>query len=1015
MFGKWSLIAWCSIVACLVSVNRPAAADDLEEVIQLEQVYQSQIEAFRYDEAEKVAKQMLAICERAFKDAPEHIAIALRDLARLYNNLARYSEAEPLQRRALEIYKKLNGLENQQTAVILSDLGQTYRGLARYAEAEKHFLQTLGIQERVLGKNHTEVSTTLDHLSMLYDDQARYADAEPLYRRALWIKEVGFGRDDPNLAYTLNNFAISYYNQARYAEAEPLLLRARKIREIAYGPDHPLVGDVLQNLALVYERQSRYAEAERLCQRGLKIVEKSFPPEHTKVSNAISNLALVYHGQGRFTEAEPLYLRTLKIEEKIYGPDHPEIAVTLNNIACLYLDLDRLAEAEPLHQRALKIRESTYAANHPAIAQSLWNLASICNLQKRYPEAEKLYDRTIKICEQNGSDPIRYHSALYGRADIRWETDHRDLALNDLQQALKIAEQMRTNFSGGESEHAEAFQGYTRTFEQMVTWQVELKNLDAALQAAERSRARSLVDQINLQGLDLLAGLDAKVAQALRNRDVRAGAAILALEKQLEVLADRKDLSDTQKTTEQNRLNTALKTAREEQVEAYNAIRNASPAYRMMVGRDFKPIELSTLHHLVKDQQGLLLQYFLGHDEGYLIVVAADAEPQILKLAVTPEQAASLGCDAGPLTAQRLKAALELKGKPLAEVFKQPSAREGDLAAAIDERMAQLWKLLIPENFQKALVDGKYKRLIIVPDGGLVNLPFDALVVEKNAEGSKYLLDVGPSIMSCPSSTLLFNLATREGKDFSSGASVDDGKLVLSVGDPIYAMGATRPQSGSVTEDLTPRARYSNIRGALKPLPFSGWEAEWVAENFNPAGLSTSKLTKGQATEQAVRANLAGRQIVHLACHGLTDQNYGNLFGALAFTPGKAGSQVATDDGFLTLAEIYALNMQGCELAILSACETNLGPEQQGEGVFALSRGFLVAGARRVVASNWIVDDQSSASLVSAFCSKLANQHKAEQPMDYAQALHEAKRWVRKQEKWKQPYYWGAFVIVGPG
>ena len=59
------------------------------------------------------------------------------------------------------------------------------------------------------------------------------------------------------------------------------------------------------------------------------------------------------------------------------------------------------------------------------------------------------------------------------------------------------------------------------------------------------------------------------------------------------------------------------------------------------------------------------------------------------------------------------------------------------------------------------------------------------------------------------------------------------------------------------------------------------------------------------------------------------------------------------------------MNLKGCELAILSACDTNFGPEQRGEGVWALSRGFLVAGSRRVVASNWLVDDEAAASLVA--------------------------------------------------
>src|SRR5690606_4903839 len=122
------------------------------------------------------------------------------------------------------------------------------------------------------------------------------------------------------------------------------------------------------------------------------------------------------------------------------------------------------------------------------------------------------------------------------------------------------------------------------------------------------------------------------------------------------------------------------------------------------------------------------------------------------------------------------------------------------------------------------------------------------------------------------------------------------------------------------------------------------------------------KLTGASATEAAIRRGMPGRKIVHLACHGLCDQTHGNLFGALAFAPGDARDPA--DDGFLTLAEIYELNLNDCDLAILSACETNLGPDQHGEGVFALSRGFLVAGSRRVVASNWIVDDESSASLI---------------------------------------------------
>ena len=150
----------------------------------------------------------------------------------------------------------------------------------------------------------------------------------------------------------------------------------------------------------------------------------------------------------------------------------------------------------------------------------------------------------------------------------------------------------------------------------------------------------------------------------------------------------------------------------------------------------------------------------------------------------------------------------------------------------------------------------------------------------------------------------------------------------------------------------------------------------------------------------------------HLACHGLADQAHGNFYGALALTPGQSGE--LSDDGYLTLGEIYQLPLTGCELAILSACQTNYGPQQKGEGVWALSRGFLVAGARRVVASNWLLDDAAAAATVSYFCDKLAGAESSGAAVDYARALQQAKQWARRHEKWKRPYYWAPLVLVGP-
>jgi len=275
--------------------------------------------------------------------------------------------------------------------------------------------------------------------------------------------------------------------------------------------------------------------------------------------------------------------------------------------------------------------------------------------------------------------------------------------------------------------------------------------------------------------------------------------------------------------------------------------------------------------------------------------------------------------------------------------------------------------------------------------------------VVEGRKDPKYLLDVGPPVTYAQSATVLISLAERRG---SAGSG--DREPVLALGDPAY------PGAELAGGALTARSRFSLAGGKLPRLPYSGLEAQWVAKAFQNAGVKAGVFTGASATEAGVRYWAPGRKLVHLACHGLTDQSLGNFYGALALAPGPSAGADPADDGFLMLAEICALDLKGCELAILSACQTNFGPQQKGEGTWSLSRGFLVGGARRVVASNWLVDDEAAASLVSIYCTLLAKAEKQGGPVEYARSLHEAKRWVRKQEKWKAPYYWASLVLVGP-
>jgi CHAT domain-containing protein/Tfp pilus assembly protein PilF len=753
----------------------------------------------------------------------------------------------------------------------------------------------------------------------------------------------------------------------------------------------------------MYYTQGRYAEAEPLYKRALAISEKALGPDHPDVASSLDNLAEMYVHQGRCAEAEPLHKRALAISEKALGPDHPTVADSVHNLANVYSTRGLYAEAELLYERALAIKEKALGPDHPTVARSLSCLAYVYVHQGRYDQAKPRLDRDIGIIDRAGVAPGDRFGSYRLRAQIAWKTGRRDAAIADLRHALDLAEQQRGGASGAERERALLFTKFSQAFEQMVAWQTEIGDLGEALAAIERSRSRSLVDQMALGSVDLLAGLAPEQAERLRRRESDARARIAELEHRLSLPAQRSGLDDQQR----DQLRAQLDKAREDYLDAYRDIRNASPAYRLNLTQDYKPVTLPALQQWAQQHEALVLEYLLGDEGGFVLVVPpGEAKPRLEKLAVRPTEARVLGIDGGPLTATRLKSAL--RNEKNTGILQRVSTPGSD--RSLVDQLAALWQVLVPQAEQKTIREGRVKRLVVLPDGPLALLPFEVLVVEAGQE-PKYLLDAGPPILYAPSATVLYNMAERP-----AAKRATDREPVLAVGDPAYGeVGADDPApTSSALAALTSRSRYNNGGGRLSRLPYTGWEIQWVAKGYGEAGINVGTLSRTTATERSVRYWSSGRRILHLACHGLADQGHGNFFGALALTPGPKGSADPADDGFLSLAEIYELNLKGTELTILSACQTNYGPQQKGEGTWALSRGFLVAGSRRVVASNWLVDDEAAASLVSVFCGGLAQTEKAGKTIDHAEALQAAKRYIRQQDRWKDPYYWASMVLVGP-
>jgi len=283
--------------------------------------------------------------------------------------------------------------------------------------------------------------------------------------------------------------------------------------------------------------------------------------------------------------------------------------------------------------------------------------------------------------------------------------------------------------------------------------------------------------------------------------------------------------------------------------------------------------------------------------------------------------------------------------------------------------------------------------------------------VQTDARSARYWLDVGPAIRYANSITTLLDVADRPRL-----CPAPTG--ILTVCDPVFdpqeVAALNRAPRGDVAMSASGTGDTPDLllrQGAGLPrLPATARESAAIERAFGPDRVTC--LRGIDATETRVRAVMGKARYLHLATHGIVDESHDDLLAGLMFTPPAPGDPAAEDDGCLHLLEIYDLPLD-CELAVLSACETEAGRRIQGEGVFALSRGFLVAGAQRTVASLWPVADESTAKLVADFFRRVAAADAAGGSIDYTVLLRDAKRTLRRESRWSEPFFWAPFVMSG--
>ncbi|MBX7071708.1 MAG: CHAT domain-containing protein [Pirellulales bacterium] len=939
--------------------------------------------------AEEQFAAALAMAERLHGASALEVARVLNDLGHARYRQRRSREAiEPLER-AVRILEAADDSEAISLARALRDLAMAESLVGKMQSAEAHLTRALALFEKLRGPDHLDVIDTLYSMGRLLHDQGRYREAAIVLTRAL--KSVGQSVEvsDPLASYLLRDLAHQYWHEGKYAESEPLHRQALAMRERFLGPDDPAVADSLMEVADLLIMQKQIAEAQRLAERALTILERHHGVDSPRLTDALIQLAKLKLGDQQYSAAEQLLQRALRIQDA--ASDFYAInSINIHTILGRVLELaGRFEEAEKSYQQALAFATALPGDTLDRKSEVLRDLALLYFRMERWGDAEAIVDDVVTNYNREINSPGDRSVCYVLRAQLAWRAGRKSEAIEDLREAQALAELARAQLPGNEQDRAAGFERYLKPFQLMVAWQAEAGNPSEAFTAAERGRARSLLDELTLAGADLQLGRPAAERQRLAEQERELKTRVADLERQLSLAAN-----DAERRT----LLADLEQARGDYYEFYNEQRTSSPLFRSHLSAGSGPPRLRQIQQRVVPERGHMLLYCLGTESGHVLSIGRDSAT-VEPLSIDDAQAQVLGVSAGPLTIDRMEEALlSDSGGVLRQL-----AKPGREPLVID-KLAALWQVLAPEATRQAIAAGEIESLIVVPDAALASLPFEALVLEAGAN-PKYLLDTSAAVRYAPSATVLFNLLMAHEEPTSVVA-----QPVLSVGNPNYrpreATSSAREQAAT---DVATRAG-----GALSQLPYSDLEVNWVQEAFDGKPSRTMVLRGDSATEAQVRSLIAGKRIVHFACHGLVDQSLGNFFGALALTPGANAATDPRDDGYLRLPEIYELDLSACELAILSACQTNYGPQQQGEGVWALSRGFVVAGAQRVVASNWLVDDQAAASAVSYFCAGVAQAEKKDQTPNYARALQAAKRYVRQQPRWQDPYYWATFVLVGP-
>jgi CHAT domain-containing protein/tetratricopeptide (TPR) repeat protein len=852
-------------------------------------------------------------------------------------------------RKALDFYLRALSLRSQAAPVglanTLNNIAMVYAWTGEPRKALANMEQSSAILHDT-GELPKE-ATVRGNMCVINSELGQYKEALAQCNRALEIKREF--KDLGGQATAFGNLGRVYAGTGDYQKALDYFQQSRAL----YKSLNDREGEALatNNVGWTY---AQFGEYEKAIEFQTQVVPV-FREQGNKYALAtlLSNIAVNYANLKDFNKALETQLQLLPLRSEKDDPSGK--AVTLNNIAACYSKLGDKQKALEYYTEALALHRASQ--NQRQLATTLTNFGTFLRTEGQTSKALDYLNEARTITTAIG-DRSGQASVLYELARLELDRGNPVDASKLIEEATDTIESVRVNLKSQQLRTL-----YLASVRKYYEFQIEVlmklhqqrpnEGFNArALQISEKSRARSLLESLREARAEIRQGVEPSLIE--KEQSLRRLIAEKAGE-QTRLLSG--------KYTEENARDMAqqLEALTTEYDSVQSRIRQTSPRYAALI--EPSPVGVEVIQKQLLDQNTLLLEYSLGEQKSFV-------------WAVTPDSVKSFELPG--------RAAIEQEAKRYYQLLTE---RDSNVEVA-----ATLTRMLLAPVASEL----KQKRLVVVAEGVLQYLPFATL---PSPEGSRPLI-VDHEIVTLPSASVLSVL--RE--DFANRKPASKSVAVLA--DPVFSANdarlnqqASHSEGSSLWNDAQRSASESGLDGLVR-LRFSRQEANEIARIAN--GFKALDFSANRAV--AMDARLGDYRIIHFATHGLINNQHPDLSGIVLSLVDEQGR---SQNGFLRLYDIYNLKLNA-DLVVLSACQTALGKEIKGEGLVGLTRGFMYAGAPRVVASLWRIDERATAEIMKRFYTAMLKDG-----LRPAAALRAAQISMLNDKRWQAPHFWAAFTLQG--